>query len=64
MARFTNELGREIAMSVERLGQCEWAGGVWAQGVKIVMEGPDSTTENVITEREAEALLALLKDAL
>lgn len=54
---FANEFGNTIRICVEAAPAL---GGT--PQVRIVMEGPTSTAENIITQREAEVLLALLSE--
>lgn len=51
---FTNEFGRRITI---RISQSGW-------NVKVIMEGPDSTVENIITPIEALRLKQGLEKAL
>ena len=49
---FENELGNDILIDVSDMDG----------GVLIVMEGPDSSATNCVTEREAEMLREALND--
>lgn len=60
--RFENELGNEILVGVEET--YDENKGVSFNAVKIIMEGPDSISENTITYKEAEELRGVLTDFL